>query len=163
MKWARIVGGQVHEISYEAVDALNWFEVPDNVYTGFLADGHGGFSAPVPVVTLDHVIIERNRRLALGFDYDFGDARGVHRIGTTDADMAGWSEVTTLAQTRLVLGMSDVISIVTDTGQVDVTPTEWMNILLAASAFRQPIWAKSFVLQAADPIPADYTADAHWS
>src|SRR5690606_41968408 len=42
------------------------------------------------------VVAERDRRLAMGFDYDFQDERGVHRISTTPADMAGWDEVTKL-------------------------------------------------------------------
>jgi hypothetical protein len=115
------------------------------------------------VLTVDDVVGERDRRLALGFDYDFGDARGVHRIGTTSADMLGWAEVTQFSQAALALGTPEAtIQIVTDTGPATVTATEWQAILLAAGAHRQPIWAASFVLQASYPIPADYAADTHW-
>lgn len=106
---------------------------------------------------------ECQRRLAAGFDYDFGDARGTHRIGTSERDMAGWDEVTMLAQALINAGNATAaITIATDTGICDVTPQEWNSILLAASAFRQPIWQASFALQGADPVPADYANDAYW-
>jgi len=110
------------------------------------------------------VITERERRLSLGFDYDFGDSRGVHRIGTTDQDMKGWDEVSKASQAAIALGFpSAPIGIVTNTGPTTVTALEWQQILLAASQARQPIWAASFALQAMNPIPSDYTSDAYWS
>lgn len=114
-----------------------------------------------PAPTEADVIAERQRRLALGFDFDFGDARGVHRIGTTPADMAGWQEVTDYARALTASG-DTTIAIVTDTGPVQVTAAEWDAILLAAARFRQPIWGASFQIAAMSPIPADYTADAYW-
>ena len=113
--------------------------------------------------TTDDVVAERVRRLALGFNYNFGDARGVHRIGTTESDMKGWDEVTTLANALIANGyVTQAISIVTDTGPCEVTPLEWQAVLLAAAQFRQPIWAASFAVQAMTPIPADYTDDQYW-
>src|SRR3546814_5457791 len=35
----------------------------------------------------------RAAKMSVGFDYDFGDARGVHAFGTTAADRKGWDEV----------------------------------------------------------------------
>jgi hypothetical protein len=116
-----------------------------------------------PVVTVDDVVGERERRLALGFDYAFGDARGVHRIGTTEADMKGWEEVDKAASALIALGMGgQSINIVTDTGATTVTALEWKQIILAATLHRQPIWAASFMLQATTPIPADYADDRYW-
>jgi hypothetical protein len=115
-------------------------------------------------ITADDVIAERARRLAAGFDYDFGDARGVHRIGTTEADMTGWDEVAKGAQAAISLGQPDfAINLVTDTGPVTVTALEFQEIIAAASAHRQPTWAASFALQALEPIPADYADDSYWS
>jgi hypothetical protein len=54
------------------------------------------------------------------------------------------------------------IDIVTDTGPVQVTATEWQQIIVAASQFGQPIWAASFALQAMDPIPENYQDDSYW-
>lgn len=109
------------------------------------------------------VALERERRLALGFAYDFQDARGVHQIATTAKDMAGWDEVTSGAHAATNSGLPDMeISIVTETGPVTVTALEWQAILLAAAAARQPIWAASFAIQALDPIPADYADDTRW-
>ena len=106
-------------------------------------------AAPAPEHILSQVYAERERRLALGFDYDFGDARGVHHIGTTPADMVGWDEVSKLAGAALALGLTaSAVTIVTDTGPVEVTAMEWQQILVAAGAFRQPIWQRSFVLAA---------------
>lgn len=113
--------------------------------------------------TVDDVIVERSRRLALGFDYDFGDARGIHHIGTTPQDMAGWDEVTKFA--HAIINANDTattIAIVTNTGPTQVTALEWNAILIAAGEFRQPIWQASFVLQTMDPIPEDYTDDSYW-
>lgn len=110
------------------------------------------------------IVAERERRLALGFDFDFGDGRGTHYIGTTPTDMAGWDEVSKGAAALIALGQSDAaITIVTDTGPVTITVLEWQSILAAALAHRQPIWAASFALQAADPIPIDYMDDAYWT
>ena len=112
--------------------------------------------------TASQITAERDRRLALGFDYDFGDARGVHHIGTTPADMVGWGEVSTYAGALLDMGdVTTKIAIVTDTGPCEVTAPEWRAIEVAAAAFRQPIWARSFVLSAL--LPTDYTNDAQWS
>lgn len=131
-------------------------------FDAFIAAG-GVVSAYVaPLPTIDNVIAERERRLALGFNYDFGDARGVHRFGTTARDLAGWDEVTQLAAARLAKGETTPVDVVTNTGPANVTPLEWQDVLLAAGAFRQPIWAASFGLEAQNPIPADYADDAHW-
>lgn len=120
--------------------------------------------APPPYVpTVNDVINERRRRLALGFDYDFADARGIHRIGTTEADMLGWREVTDACNAAINSGAgTTTLDIVTNTGPATITATEWQAILLAASQFRQPIWAASFKLQAMVPIPDDYASDIHW-
>jgi hypothetical protein len=115
-------------------------------------------------VYLERVKAECERRLALGFDYDFGDARGVHRIGTTARDMAGWDEVSKIAQALINVGQgAQTIAISTDTGSCEVTAAEWQSILIAAAQFRQPIWLASFDLQAMDPIPTDYANDSYWS
>lgn len=116
------------------------------------------------VPTVADVLAERDRRLSLGFSYDFGDARGLHQIGTTSADMTGWDEVTKVAQAMIATGAATAtIEIITNTGPATVTASEWMAILLAAGAHRQPIWQASFVLQDMSPIPSDYAADSHWA
>lgn len=115
---------------------------------------------------------ERKRRLELGFNYDFGllddgvtpDPRGIHEIGTTEADWVGWSEVINLANALIDVGdTTSTIDIVTNTGPASVTAPEWQAIMLAGAADRQVIWAKSFELQAMDPIPEDYADDSFWS
>jgi hypothetical protein len=124
---------------------------------------YGWTLADIPPPTIADVITERELRLAAGFDYDFADARGVHRVGTTDADMTGWDEVSKAASALVALGLPDqAISIVTDTGPCDVTAIEWQSVLVGAMQFRQPIFAASFVLQYSDPIPQDYADDSYW-
>lgn len=77
--------------------------------------------------------------------------------------MDGWNEVTMAAQALVARGDGATpIQIVTDTGPCEVTAAEWMDVLVAATAHRQPIWAASFALQALDPLPVDVTADAYW-
>ena len=146
--------------------------------TWYRADGYGvviaeigdpsalGLSPEKPEIPPGsyHVQRERERRLAAGFDYNFGDARGVHRIGTTPADLAGWDEVSKLASAMIAIGETGAdINIVTDTGACAVTAMEWQGVLIAAAGFRQPIWGASFALQAMSPIPADYADDSRWS
>src|SRR5690606_5675721 len=91
--------------------------VPGGEYDGYTLRSWDA----VRPVTAQTIIAERERRLALGFDYDFGDERGVHRIGTTDADMKGWDEVSKVAQAAINLGQpSAPVAIVTDTGAVAI-------------------------------------------
>lgn len=109
------------------------------------------------------IVGERQKRLARGFDYDFGDARGVHRIGTSDTDMKGWDEVSKASQAACLCGLPQTpLNIVTNSGPVTVTAIEWQQILLAAAQFRQPIWTASFALQGMSPIPANYADDTYW-
>lgn len=120
-------------------------------------------AAQVRTALVAAIVTERERRLAVGFDYDFSDARGVHRIATSDQDMRGWDEVTKIANAMLALGdTTSPIGIVTETGPTSVTAIEWQHVLVAAGGFRQPIWGASFALQAMDPIPADVTDDSLW-
>ncbi len=107
---------------------------------------------------------ELERRLAQGFDYDFGDSRGVHKIGTTAGDMKRWvEEVSPAAQALINLQQPEaVIGIKTDTGPVAITAAEWQQVLAAAMAFRQPIFQAYFALKASDPAVDDHTDDAHW-
>ncbi len=120
-------------------------------------------AAQARVIAIGAIVTERERRLALGFDYDFGDVRGIHRIATADQDMRGWDEVTKVANAMIALGdTTSTIGIVTETGPAAVTAIEWQHVLVAAGTFRQPIWAASFALQAMNPLPADVTADVLW-
>mgnify|MGYP000978948781 CR=1 FL=1 len=127
---------------------------------------NGGIPDPFVIsreVMIENVLSERARRLALGFDYDFGDTRGIHRIGTTEQDMKGWDEVTKVTNAMIALNdTTSTINIVTNTGPTSVTAMEWQQVLIAAGIFRQPIWAASFVLQSMDPIPLDYMEDIYW-
>lgn len=126
-------------------------------------DGHR-LEAWLASPSAPQVVAECERRLSAGFSYDFGDSRGVHQIGTTDADMKGWDEVSKASQAAIAVGMPTApMHIVTETGPVTITALEWQQILLAATVARQPIWAASFALQAMSPIPDDYTSDAYWS
>lgn len=157
------------------ITQAQYLEAIEGMVAGKIVTIDGGFSVSDPPTdpepepdppappTADDVIRERERRLAIGFDYDFGDARGMHRIGTTDADMRGWDEVTKVANAMLALGdQTSTIGIVTETGPTQVTALDWQHVLVAAGAFRQPIWAASFALQAMDPIPEDLAADHYW-
>lgn len=139
---------------------VNGVSVPmsDAEAAEWLAGQSAGPPAPTPLM----IASERDRRLALGFIYNFGDARGVHRIGTTDEDMKGWSDVSTYAGALLDSGdTTTAIAIVTDTGPCAVTAPEWRAIEIAAAQFRQPIWSKSFALMAT--LPGDYANDDHWT
>jgi len=116
-----------------------------------------------PAANSDDVIREREKRLAEGFEHDFGDERGIHHIGTTPQDMAGWSEVTQFAQAAAASGLGTTpINIVTNTGPVQLTAMEWLGVLLHAAVVRQPIWANSFIIQEMKPIPEDYGDDKYW-
>lgn len=107
---------------------------------------------------------ERDRRLAMGFTYDFEDGRGVHHIGTSADDMRGWNEVTMSAQAAVALGAGSdpLTTLLTDTGPATVTALEWMAILQAAHAARQPIWHRSFEIAAMSPDTVALASDALW-
>ncbi|MFG6535688.1 hypothetical protein ACGYK5_17825 [Sulfitobacter sp. 1A16787] len=111
------------------------------------------------------VMAERARRLSAGFDYDFGDARGVHHFGTSDADMEKWNgEVSPMAQALINTGNPGAtIGIETATGPCAVSAMEWQAILIAAGQYRQPIYQASFDLMKLDPIPTDVANHPIWS
>lgn len=109
------------------------------------------------------VIEERSRRLALGFEFDFGDARGVQYIQTRPVDAEGWQQVDRWA--AAMSGMGDATStllIVTGTGPVNVTAPEWHALVAYGSTVQQPIWQASFALRSMDPVPEDYADDKWW-
>lgn len=152
--WSSAVGAYVSPAPQERVTRIASETELSHVLSSYGLRG--------PVVRVEQVAAERERRLSLGFAYDFGDGRGVHQIGTTPADMVGWNEVSTYAGALLDSGDTTTkIAVVTDTGPVEVTAPEWRAIEIAAAQFRQPIWSRSFVLM--QTLPADYTADAHWA
>ncbi len=144
-------------------DMANGIEVPTAPIDGRQVwDGHQWLAA---VPTAEMLIAEVNRRLSLGFDFDFGDDRGIHHFGTTDADMKRWmQEVTPLAQAAMNMGESDrQIGIKTDTGPTIITASEWWRVLDSAADWRQPLYAAYFTLKALPQIPADYaTNPAYW-
>jgi hypothetical protein len=130
----------------------------------FLPDDHAEVVAfRNPPVSVEDVGNERDRRLALGFNYAFGDARGVHHFATTERDRKGWDQVTRLKDTLIQVGDASPIKIWTETGEVSVTPADWnMIILYAATAFEQPLWAAAAALQKKTKIPADFRDDKYW-
>lgn len=127
-----------------------------------VADGSLALDPPAP--TVDQIRRERDRRLAVGFDYNFRDARAIHRIATDTEDVCkAAEEVTPLASSLVMNGDTETtIAFKTETGRVDITGPEWLSILLAAAEWRQPIFQAYFDLTAMDPIPSDYTDDKYW-
>lgn len=163
MKYAIIENGKVANIAKADAPIYDNWVPAGSARIGDAWDGETFTSPPAPDPTQDDVIIERETRLAAGFDYDFGDARGVHHIATTADDMTKWQEVTDSANALINLGQgTQTIAIATETGPVDVTAMEWQAILVAAAQFRQPIYQASFALMAMDPIPADFATHTIW-
>ncbi|MET1411643.1 hypothetical protein ABVF61_05215 [Roseibium sp. HPY-6] len=143
---------------------VGWIQVPlqpsaDHVYDPENKVWQHNPAAP----TKEDVRAERDRRLALGFEYNFADARGVHTFAMTETDISGWDEVTKGAQAAINLGRhGDPFNIVTETGATTVTAHEWQQILVALTAIRQAIWQASFALQAMGAIPFDYADNSYW-
>ncbi|MDH6265548.1 hypothetical protein M2360_000938 [Rhizobium sp. SG_E_25_P2] len=117
---------------------------------------------PTTAALLAAIEAERDRRLAGGFDWDFG-AQGVHHIATTAADMAGW-EIVTRAATALALAGSDAtIEIHTETGTAHVTGPQWNAAMLHyRMTIEQPTLLAALKLQAMRPLPQDTANPAHW-
>jgi hypothetical protein len=160
--WSSATGAYVTELPAGA--GLTLIDTEENLNQVLAAYG-----LPGPKLLPADVHAERDRRMAGGFSYDFGDQRGTHLIRTTPGDMAGWDEVTKLAQAQINLKMLDPsfvlkpITIATGTGVTQVDPFEWQHVMLAASDFRQPIWGASFILEAMNPIPTDFRQDVYWT
>jgi hypothetical protein len=126
-----------------------------------------------PPVSSADVDAERDRRLALGFNYTFpplangsADPRGTIRIGTTPSDWSdGWDYVTRFvnAITNLETANEVTINIQPDSGgSVAITPIEWNMILAYAGVIGQSLWDAAGALQAMSPIPTNYTDDQYW-
>lgn len=163
MKYAIVENGVVVNIAV-ADEPLgeNWI-ANETAQIGFLYDGESLTRPQSPAPKQADIIAEREARLSAGFDYNFGDARGVHHIATTADDMKKWQEVTDSANAMINLGQgTQTITIATQTGPVDVTAMEWQAILVAAAQFRQPIYQASFALMAMDPIPDDFATHPIW-
>lgn len=131
--------------------AQGFVSAPAHVVPGFLHDGEA-FSQPVITPTeaelLAHVETLREEKLAAGFDYDFGDGRGVHTFGTTPADRRGWAEVEAIATAANQAGQATLqIDIRTDTGDVTIEAQEWPAIRLAATQTFQPVWQASWTVK----------------
>ena len=73
-------------------------------YLEWVAAGNMATPYSPPPISADEVEAERTRRLELGFDYDFGDARGIHHVGTVVGDTVGWNEVTQYANALIDSG-----------------------------------------------------------
>lgn len=132
---------------------------PEWLDTGFLPVEPTPSLDDLKATASSQVYALREQHLAAGFDYDFGDARGTHHIGTTPSDMTGWDEVTKGAAALVALGQGATsFAILTETGPVTVTALEWQAILAQATAIRQPIWHRSFALIAAVGAAADASA-----
>jgi hypothetical protein len=156
-------GNRVHGAKPGQIE--DWRLVPRYMGRGEAGSAFDGTSMVITVLATDQdVINERTRRMALGFSHDFQDDRGVHVIGTTISDMVGWDDVDKSVNAMMALGLSgQSFQIVTNTGPVMITPIDWAKITMTATAFRTPLWLRSFALQAMSPIPADYANDSYWS
>lgn len=143
-------------------EGLTFTRIANEVELNEVLEPHG---LRGPLVTAGYVVAEQRRRLAQGFDFDFGNERGVHHIATTEQDMKDWSEVTTWATVKLLTGdTASKLTIATNTGVAEVTAPEWMAVLNAGTLARQPIYQGAFWLMAQDPIPSDYASnEAYWS
>lgn len=152
--------GQNHDLPHEMAGRVEVPNAPQDARQKW--DGEKWLEvAP----TAEMLTAELERRLSLGFDFDFGDARGVHHFGTTSKDMERWiQEVTPLAQAAMNRGEpSRLIGIKTDTGPVSVKASEWWAVLDAAASWRQPIYAAYFALKEETPIPDDYASGiSYW-
>lgn len=107
----------------------------------------------------------RDSKLGAGFDFDFGDARGVHRFGTTSRDRRGWDQVKALADAAMQAGFASLeIAVRTDSGDVTIAASEWPQIMLAGAQAFQPTWAASWAIKdeiAAGTITEAAAIDAH--
>lgn len=142
---------ELREEEFPVAAPLFWRDAPADVTSTWRFVG-GEFLPPSGLdasALLDYCRQKCADKLAVGFPFDFGDARGVHQIGTTERDLKGWDEVRALAAAYRENGQAAAeITIATDTGAAVITAAEWPPIDIAAGAFRQPIWAASFAVQA---------------
>lgn len=120
-------------------------------------------SGYAPAPTPGDVLSERRRRLAAGYEHDFGDDRGVHLLATGVDDMTGWDDLTRAALAAIALGQPEKsFTIVTETGTADVSAAEWAAIVDAMSDRRQAIWQASFALLSKKSIPKDFARNSRW-
>lgn len=177
-----ITGRYKSNVSLQTLSAdEDWLEGDwdDQIYN--IAPAADEESAPTPYLKPNafsqtdlRTYITRKRKMlqAAGFDFDFAsipggnpsDPRGIHRIGTTKADLEGWDEVTKYADLLEKMGQPNaMIDIDTDTGPVQIEAWEWKYVLLASGQFRQPLWKRASELTYMDPIPQEVMIDdAFW-
>lgn len=117
------------------------------------------------LVTTELLQAELNRRLCLGFDFDFGDERGCHHFDTSPNDMKRWSEEVSL-YAQAVMNSCEPnrkIEIKSNSGTVAITAAEWWEIVKTAASWRQPLYLSYFEMKAMNPIPPDFELNARWS
>lgn len=101
---------------------------------------------------------ERQRRIEAGKVID-----GVHVTGR-DEDARNLMSLALAAQMRLAANDHETPTTFRDGGNVDheLTPTQLLSLWKQSAEYVSALYAASWALKATQPIPGDYTADAHW-
>lgn len=155
-RYAVIVDGIVDNVIVaETPLAPNHILCSDDIEIGFLYDGTD-FSEPAPAPEpsrsetelIDYVEKRRKAKTSIGYNYDFGDARGVHTIGTTVKDRDGWDEVWRLSDSLIKKNQGTAtLKIRTDTGETTITASEWPDIQAAGTLYFQPVYDASWTIK----------------
>lgn len=118
------------------------------------------YVAPAP--TAADVNAERDRRLMAG--KGFTPAGYGAQVMVNALDEANLNGLATTALVQVAAGNGSSIVQWRDNSDTlhDLTYDQVLDLHSQASAYKQAVFAASWALKDADPIPADYADDAHW-
>lgn len=127
-------------------------------------DAQNGFSPPAPKpITPDAVTAERERRLKAGTVITLAGYGNIAVQGRQQ-DMISYMALRDQARTLAANGETQSVLQFRDRDNVmhSLTPQQVIDLVGAGQAYASDVFAASWVLKDADPIPHDYADDAYW-
>lgn len=119
-------------------------------------------AAAAVAVTGDMVDAERDRRIALPLTVDLGDGRSI-AVNMDNQALRNMNGLATGAVLAKMTGSSTTQPFITYANDlVQLSPDDLIALGLQVQARISAITFKGRDLKDMSPIPADYTADAHW-
>lgn len=137
---------------------------PDVGNMGETWTGSAFTGAVAPAPTPDEVDVERERRTGLPLTVVLTSPDRTFAINMDDTALRNMNGLATGALLQKMVGDTTPTPFITNANdQVSLSPDDMISLGLQVQARITAITFAGRALKDTDPIPADYTADSHWS